>query len=349
MTSWPEFLALQGARFSDEARPQVTDFGAAPSAATARTDFVAPLTHLGLIAASGDEAAHFLHNQLTNDVEHLPSDTARLAAYCSPKGRMLASFLIWKSADAIHLELSADIQPLVQKRLQMFILRAKAKLKDMTPDSVILGLAGAAAQNVLAAWFPVLPAAPWAKADSAAGTLIRVADAFGAPRYQWITTPALAIQSWPALTQALTPVGPQAWRLGEIDAGIPLITQATQEKFVPQMINYEAIGGVNFKKGCYPGQEIVARSQYLGKLKRRMLPASVAAPDVSAGTEIFSAADPEQPCGMVVNAERRDDGSTDCLVEIKLAAREAANIHLGSAGGPQLAFSALPYALPDAA
>ena len=348
MNTWLQFLDSQGALLDAE-RGDVTGFGNNISLQQMRNGFVAPLTDLGLIAASGDDAVSFLHNQLTNDVEHLTATEARLAGYCTPKGRLLATFLMWKTADAVMLQLPRQIQAAVQKRLQMFVLRAKVKLLDATDAHVALGLSGQTAASSLATWFPTLPSAPFTVTQSDAGTLIRVADAFDAPRYQWITSAALAQQAWPALRAALTPVGASAWRLGEIHAGIPQISQATQEQFVPQMINFELIGGVNFRKGCYPGQEIVARSQYLGKLKRRMLPATIDAADVRAGMEVFSSADPEQPCGMVVNAERNLNGGIDCLVEIKMAALDGSTVHLGSATGPSLHFGALPYALPDAA
>lgn len=308
--------------------------------------FIAPAVDLGLIALTGDDAATFLHNQVTNDVEHLGLHEARLAGYCSPKGRLLATFLMWKSADAIMLQLPRQILPAVQKRLQMFVLRAKAKLNDVTDTHAVLGLGGQPAVDLLQKWFPVLPAAPFTKTDGDTGTLIRVADAFGQPRYQWIVSVETAQQIWPDLTKTLTPVSTSIWRLTEIHAGVPQITQATQEQFVPQMINFELIGGVNFKKGCYPGQEIVARSQYLGKLKRRMLLASVDSSAVSAGMEIFSSTDPEQPCGMIVNAERNLQGGADCLAEIKIAATEDGTVHLGTVQGPVLKFIPLPYALP---
>jgi folate-binding protein YgfZ len=256
---------------------------------------------------------------------------------------------MWKTADAIMLQLPRPLQPAIQKRLQMYLLRAKAKLTDVSDSTVILGLAGRAAENILPEWFDALPAAPYAKTESRAGTLIRLADADGMPRYQWITAPETARQAWPRLTEVLRPAGTGAWRLLEIHAGIPQITQATLEQFVPQMINYEAIGGVNFKKGCYPGQEIVARSQYLGKLKRRMVLATTDAPEARAGMEVFSAADPEQPCGMVVNAEPGPAGRIDCLVEIKTAVLDEGSIHLGSAAGPSLQVQALPYSLPEPA
>lgn len=350
MTTWLNFLAEQGAQFSApesaESAPQLLSFGTDSSAQTATSNFVAPLDHLGLIAASGDDAANFLHNQLTNDVEHLDTSAARLAGYCSPKGRLLASMLIWKTADGIMLQLPREIQASVQKRLQMFVLRAKAKLTDATDHHVMLGLSGPAAASALMAWFPTLPLAIYGKVETAAGTLIRHPNAFEVPRYQWITTEAQAIEAWPALAKILQPSAASAWHLAEIDGGVPHITALTQEKFVPQMINFELIGGVNFKKGCYPGQEIVARSQYLGKLKRRMLHASVSAGSAQAGTEVFSVADPAQPCGMVVNAASINAQEIACLVEIKLAAAES-DVRLGSADGPALSFQALPYALTD--
>ncbi|MDB5761104.1 MAG: folate-binding protein YgfZ [Herminiimonas sp.] len=344
---WLHFLVGHGAHVTESATPEVSGFGNDASGNVSDTGFVAPLTDLGLIAASGEDAAQFLHNQLTNDVEHLGLAQARLAGYCSPKGRLLATLLMWKSADAIMLQLPREIQAPVQKRLQMFVLRAKAKLADATDSHVMLGLCGPSAAVALAEYFAAMPAAPYAKAESDAGTLIRMADAGGAQRYQWITTVDTAQNAWPGLIRTLQPVGARVWRLTDIEAGIPRITQATQDQFVPQMINYEVIGGVNFKKGCYPGQEIVARSQYLGKLKRRMMPASTDAQDVRAGMEVFSSIDPEQPCGMIVNAESRSPNQTDCLVEIKTASLEQGKIHLGSAGGPALQFKPLPYPLFD--
>ncbi|HJV75254.1 MAG TPA: folate-binding protein [Noviherbaspirillum sp.] len=344
--AWLQFLTTHGAQIDDTGTPQVLGFEEPPASNEPERSFVSPLTDLGLIAATGDEAAHFLHNQLTNDVEHLGLGEARLAGYCSPKGRLLANFLMWKTGDAIMLQLPRQIQAAVQKRLQMFVLRAKVKLNDATDNYVNLGLGGDAAAGALTKWFPTVPGAPYAKVDNEAGSLIRLADAFGAPRFQWITSVAIAEQAWPELIKTLKPAGTHVWRLTDIHAGVPQITQPTQEQFVPQMVNYELINGVNFKKGCYPGQEIVARSQYLGKQKRRMLIASIDTSDVKPGMEIFSSADPEQPCGMVVNAEPNSRCGVDCLVEVKLAATEEGTVHLGSASGPLLAFGVLPYPLP---
>lgn len=333
MTDWLHQLAEQRARASQE-----TD---------ASGDFFALLDHFGHISFSGTDAANFLHNQLTNDVEHLGSNRARLAGYCSPKGRLLASLLVWQSADAIVMQIPRELQAGVQKRLQMYVLRAKVAVRDITDETVVFGFVGRSAITTLQRWFPSLPLACYDKVDSAAGSLIRLADANGKTRWQWIMSTTTAAEVVPVLCAELVLAEACYWRLSDIRAAVPLITLATQEKFVPQMINFEAIGGVDFKKGCYPGQEIVARSQYLGKLKRRMLPASVNASSVEAGMEVFTGTDPEQPCGMIVNAERDRAGQAHCLVEMKLAAFDAEPIHLG-VDGPVLQFSALPYVLTDA-
>ena len=351
MDNWNDYLASQGARHSPDDTSQTADFGSALTAAQLSAGFVAVISDLGLIAVSGDDAVNFLHGQLTSDVQQLAVDQARLAGYCSPKGRLQATFLMWRNAESVFLQLPRELQPALQKRLSMFVMRAKARLADAGP-LVVLGLGGASARAALGQYFAELPGEPYTKVDAGLGTLLRVADAFGAPRYEWLTTPAVAHAVLPALRAALALGGNQAWHLSSIHAGVPQVTIRTQEQFVPQMINFELLGGVNFKKGCYPGQEIVARSQYLGKLKRRAVLATIDGAVAVAGDEVFASADPDQPCGMVVNAAPNGAGGTDVLVEMKLAALEAgeaagkaAAIRLGSATGTPLTLLAMPYPL----
>jgi hypothetical protein len=254
---------------------------------------------------------------------------------------------MWRDAEAVYLQLPRAIQAPLQKRLTMFVLRSKAKLRDATDEAryaAVLGLGGAAAGEALRARVGTLPDAPYAKIDGEFGTVIRLADAFNQPRYLWLTTADDAIQALPALRATLALGGNAAWQLAAIHAGVPQIGQSTQEQFVPQMINYELLGGVNFKKGCYPGQEIVARSQYLGKLKRRMTLATLLDAAVRPGDEVYSVDDPDQPSGMIVNAAPNGAGGADALVEIKLAALDG-DVRHGSAGGTKLDFLPLPYPL----
>jgi hypothetical protein len=347
MSNWIEYLSTHGARFHIDEAGQAEDFGRTLGADDLAAGFVAPVTDLGLIGISGEDAPGFLHNQLTNDVEHLGQQEARLAGYCTPKGRLQATLLYWRDAESIYLQLPRAIQAPLQKRLSMFVLRAKAKLRDATGEparEAVLGIGGARGEAALRQYVNTLPATPYGKVDGDFGTVIRLADAFGAPRYLWLTSFETASAALPALSSSLALGGNEAWHLAAIHAGVPQVTLKTQEQFVPQMVNFELLGGVNFKKGCYPGQEIVARSQYLGKLKRRTALARVDNAAALAGEEVFSTADPEQPCGMVVNAAPNGKGGADLLVEMKLESL-GQEIHLGSVGGAQLRFLPMPYPL----
>ncbi|MFM7522829.1 MAG: YgfZ/GcvT domain-containing protein [Betaproteobacteria bacterium] len=318
-------------------KPNLPEFMAAPAGSLPAIDsgFLCALDHLGVIEASGDDAAGFLHNQLTNDILGLEQGHAELAGYCSPKGRLLATLLVWRHADQIFLALPCDVLPGFLKRLQMFVLRSKVTLKDVSDQWLMIGAATKPSDSA---------PAMWRCATDEHGTRIRVPDAAALQRWLWIGQPENARQPWTAWSARLPTVPASIWRWSEIIAGLPQVVETTREQFVPQMINFELVGGVNFKKGCYPGQEIVARSQYLGKTKRRTLLAFTSDTTASAGVEVFSLNDPDQPCGMVVNAEVGPDGRVACLVELKMEAR-AGSVHLRSVNGATLEFGELPYAL----
>ena len=323
----------------------VASFGDAHNELRASRDggIVAPLAHLGLIECSGDDAQSFLHGQLSNDVKQLTPGRSEYAAYCSAKGRMLANFLLWQEAQTYFLQLARSLVPAVQKRLGMFVLRAKVKLLDASESRLILGLAGNAARAALQEFFPVLPQqAHQVVRDPANGTLIALPGA----RFQLVAEAESAERLWRKLTAVLRPVGAPCWEWLEIRNGLPLITPATKEQFVPQMANMELIGAVNFQKGCYPGQEIVARTQYLGQLKRRMVLAHVAGETPpQAGDELFSSELDGQASGMVVNAQAAPEGGYDLLAVVQTASIARAMLHLASANGPILNIQPLPYAL----
>lgn len=347
MSNWTDHLAALGARFHIDEATQVEDFGRPLTNDELGAGFVAAVTDQGLIAVAGEEAAKFLHTQLTNDVEHLGNGDARFAGFCTPKGRLQATFLMWRDQEAVYLQLPRAIQAPLQKRLSMFVMRSKAKLRDATdeaPFAAVLGFGGAKAQAALGRIVNTLPATPMSATSGEFGAVLRLNDAFGAPRYLWIASNEAAIAALPALKDELALGGNQAWNLSTIHAGEPQVSAATQEQFVPQMINLELLGGVNFKKGCYPGQEIVARTKYLGKIKRRTALASIDNAAVRAGDEVFSTADPDQPCGMVVNAAPNGAGGADALVEIKLA-QLGEEVRLGSAAGSAVRFLPMPYSL----
>lgn len=294
---------------------------------------VAPLPHLGIIRAEGEDAAKFLHGQLTQDFSLLSLSEARLAAFCSAKGRMQASFIGFKrSHSEILLVCSRDLLAPTLKRLSMFVLRAKVKLSDASADFLLYGLAGDAMKDVA----PVAPSA-WSKTDSGTTTLVRLYPADGVPRALWVAPTAEA----PPVGNVLSP---DLWLWSEVRSGIATVTNPIIDAFVPQMLNYESVGGVNFKKGCYPGQEIVARSQFRGTLKRRAYLAHCAAP-LQAGDEVFDSADASQPCGTVAQAAAAPGGGFDALISLQISVATGAGLRLGQADGPAIELLPLPYPL----
>ncbi|MDB5893880.1 MAG: folate-binding protein YgfZ [Rhodoferax sp.] len=293
---------------------------------------VASLTHLGVIRAEGDDAVKFLQGQLTNDFALLDEGHARLAAFCSPKGRMQASFIGYRRGPAeVLLVCSLDLLPAKLKRLSMFVMRAKAKLSDATADFRLFGLVGEAVGQAIAPG-----AAPWTRAQMGAATAVALYPADGQPRALLLSPPDAALPAGPALTA-------EQWLWTEVRSGVATVSQPIFEALVPQMLNYESVGGVNFKKGCYPGQEVVARSQFRGTLKRRAYVVHADAA-LAAGQEVYADPDPEQPCGVVVQAAPAPAGGFDAIVSMQTAA-QAARLAVGTAGGPAITLLPLPYPL----
>jgi folate-binding protein YgfZ len=288
---------------------------------------------LAVLRVRGADAIAFLDSQLTRNVP--PSGTASPAGYCSPKGRLLATFVIWREVvagadaeNAVGLLVPTDLAESIAKRLKMYVMRAKATIELVGDDTVVEG--------VIAATDASLPVV-WGVDHADGSTRIRYPDADGRIRFARIG-PAPA---------AGAGVDDATWRWLDIRAGLPSITTATQDRFVPQMVNLEALGGVDFRKGCFPGQEVVARSQYLGKLKRRTALAAVAGDAVpAAGVDVLSAASPD-PIGLVVAAARGPDGRIAALIELPVALFDATDLHVGGADGATIALEPLPYVLPD--
>ncbi|HTP73140.1 MAG TPA: folate-binding protein [Burkholderiaceae bacterium] len=307
-----------------------------PFNASAVTGIVA-LPDWTLLRAHGADAATFLQGQLTQDVLGLQEGEVRLSGYCSAKGRLWASFVIWRlGAEDFGLLCSADIAAAVRKRLSMYVLRARCRIDDAGSDWAAFGLVGAAGASVDAH-----APAPWRARQQGPGWMLGLPAVEQIPRWLLVQPASVPPPDLPALDV-------EAWRWLEATSGVPRITAATSEQFVPQMVNLELVGGVHFQKGCYPGQEVVARSQYRGTIKRRM---HLFATTGSArpGQELFHSDDPAQPAGMVVNAAEAPGWGNRVLAEVKLAALEGGSLHLGSAAGPRLQRLALPYAVPDLA
>jgi len=300
---------------------------------TATLNGIAALPHLGVIRVAGEEAAAFLQNQLTQDFALLGPGHARLAAFCTAKGRMLASFIgIRPRPDEVLLVCHRDLLAATLKRLSMFVLRTKAKLTDATDEFTLLGVAGEALTRRTGP-----TPTPWTTLAADGGALVTLYPADDQPRALWIAPKSEAALQGPAMDLTL-------WLWSEVRSGVAILSAAVAEAFVPQMLNYESVGGVNFKKGCYPGQEVVARSQFRGTLKRRGYLVHADAP-LHAGQEVFHESDPGQPAGIVAQAAASPDGGSDAIVSLQVSTAQGGRLAAGSVAGPNLELLQLPYLL----
>lgn len=281
------------------------------------------LPQYSLLRFSGPDAQNFLHGQLTCDMLALQSGHSTYGGYCTPKGRLLATFLLWWAAETYTMMLPAVLAESIRKRLAMYVLRSKVTIADLTSDLACVGVFGTdAAQQIT-----VMP-------EQLHGVLVR--DGITV-----VHLPGRRFLKIVPREQADMIDGSETWTRLDIAAGIALITPATQEEFVPQMVNLDLVGALSYSKGCYPGQEIVARTHYLGKLKQRMYRARIAAPAVP-GDKLYCAELGDQAGGMIVTAADTGDSQHDILAVLQTAHALSASWHLGSLQGPPLILASTP-------
>lgn len=299
------------------------------------------LDHWGVLGVRGAEASSFLQGQITQDIQRIRPTRSHLAAHCTPKGRMLALFRIVHHDTGYRLLLPREQLPALHQRLRMFVLRARVDLSDDSDNCLCVGLGGPDAEALLARLY-LLPGDVDQVTVNAGLRLLRLAGV--SPRFLLLGEPERVATVMAELTPAFTPVGTDAWRLLDILAGIPSVYPQTADQFVPQMANLDSLGGISFQKGCYTGQEIVARSHYLGKLKRRMFRLHLASGHARPGMAVMSEADPDQPAGTVVDAAPHPAGGEALLAVLRLEMAQT-RLRLKDADGPPLHPANLPYAL----
>ncbi|AEJ01125.1 folate-binding protein YgfZ [Nitrosomonas sp. Is79A3] len=305
---------------------------------------MADLSHYGLIRFSGDDAPTFLQSQVSCDIREIKQQKAQYGSYCTPKGRVLASFLLYQHNDNYFMQLPASLRIPIQKRLSLYVLRANVQLGDASDTLIRIGIAG---QNAAALIEEITGLSctnePLGVIHHENITILFLTQ----NRIELIAPIENASTLWEHFSQRAKPVGANCWDWLDIQSGIPVILPETQEEFLPQMINLDAFGGISFKKGCYPGQEIVARTQYLGKLKRRMFLAHIPAVEaVKAGDELYSIDMDDQSSGNIVNAALSPNGGFDILAVIQQSSVDSSQIRWQSLQGPVLQIKSLPYSLP---
>ena len=304
-----------------------------------------PLDDLAVLRFDGPDAATFLQGQLSSDVAALVPGALQRSSYNSPKGRMLASLVLARPAgtDAFHAVLAADLAASIARRLGMYVLRAKVTVTSLASERALVGVSGPGASNAVHAALGVAVAAGAAVAQ---GDLVLL----GLPEGRVLVEAPAGAQA-----ATLARLAPHAatgttddWRRAGIRAGVPLVTSATSDQFVPQALNFDALDGISFRKGCYPGQEIVARTHYLGRLKERLYAFAAGIEPPAPGTRLHAASFGDQPCGTVVDSVA-DAGGASLLAVVQRAAAETDVVHVGALDGPPLTLLPLPYPVPEPA
>jgi len=345
---WREFLVHAGANFENN---RVLHYGNpdAERRSAASADILADLSHLAVLRAEGDDAQSFLQGQFSNDIRLVSETRAQLSAYCNAKGRMFAIFMIFQRPDgAYYLQLPAALAEPTLKRLRMFILRARVKLEFADSGFGSIGLSGPNAEALLKTAAGAMPANAYDSITNDDVTIVRLPGPH--PRFTLHAPQARLTSLWQSLSAKAVPVGAGPWSWLDITAGLPVVLPGTVEEFVPQMANLELVGGVSFTKGCYPGQEIVARMHYLGRLKQRMFRAHVIADHgPQPGDAIYAPDFPGQSAGTVVDAQPSPEAGYDLLAVIQSSSATAGELHIASETGPALSLQALPYSITTVA
>lgn len=344
-TRWHDFLNSMGAEFDND---ELVHFGNPERERRASDNglVIADLSHIDLVKASGTDASSFLQGQLTNNIDEVNETRSQLSGYCNQKGRLLASFRVFKRDNDFYLCIPEELYEGTFKRLRMYVMRSDVDFTNCSADEVSIGFSGPAADTELEKHFSSIPMNVDDVVQHGDISIIKLAGEH--PRFQISGLIDQITDTWKKLDVNAAPVGKDVWNLLEIRAGIPTIYQQTTEAFVPQMVNLELINGVSFKKGCYTGQEIVARMHYLGKLKRRMYRIHIDTRDpVEAGTPLFS---PDTTSGqgtgsIVISAPSSDQGM-EALAVMQISESEKTDLKLTDAQGASIQVLEIPYEFP---
>lgn len=341
ISQWQTHLTNQGASI-DQGTVVHYAHAAQERASVPEHNTIYDLSHLTLLELTGADAVNFLQGQVTNDVKLLDGERAHYSGYCSPKGRLLGLFLAFAQQDHLYLQMPNSISEAITKRLRMFVMRSKVNISDTAERIVKIGVNGPSAEALLAKHFSALPQTPYALITLEQATVLKLPSLSNHQRYEIVTSIDHAIPLWNALKDNnAKPAGQACWDWLEIQSGIPEIISATQEQFVPQMVNLDLLNGINFKKGCYTGQEIVARTHYLGTVKRRTFLMHITSETTpQAGDKLFDSHQSE--VGQVVRVAASPSGGFDVLAELRIEAQQGGLIYWAT---HQLTNQAMPYSL----
>lgn len=343
LLEWRTFLENAGATILDG---RTTDFGnpVVETQIATSGEVITDLSHRALITVRGADAENYIQGQLTNDIHNVTEYRSQLSAHCTPKGRVLACFRVFRRKDIVYLALPESLLELSLQQLRKYVLMSKVEL-DIESGLAQIGYSAARGMHHLRNILKTIPEEVDTVTHSEDISVIRVPGPY--PRYELLGSVAALKALWIKLDVHAAPVGAGPWSLLDILAGVPELCPETIDAFIPQMINLDALNGISFSKGCYTGQEIVARTHYLGKLKRRMFRLHSPAVDLPpAGTRIYNTAQHgDESVGTVITAQPAPEGGTALLAVLQIDATTLGELRLGQKDGSLCTLQTLPYSL----
>jgi folate-binding protein YgfZ len=348
---WKNYLLGKGAQLTEEDAFRF-DEDAADNLKAETTDIICDLSQFSTLVVAGDDATDFMQGQFTNDISKVDEDSSQLNAFCNNKGRMTANFRLFKYQQNYFFSIRNNLVEQSIEHLQNYILRAQVVIQDVSEQLIHLGVSGENSEKLLSAFIKIDNKEVDGVSFNEDYIAIRVADTLtdNHPRYEIFCSFDHAKTLWEVIGAQAETVSSSSWDYLNIQAGLPFIDKNTSEEFVPQMVNMDLINGVSFTKGCYTGQEIVARMHYLGKLKKRCYKVFIDSEDKpSAGDKLFAEnARAGQNTGMVIQSEKNPESGYDALAVIQIADTES-RLFLNDADGATVTVKELPYAFESSA
>lgn len=342
--NWKEFLTANGAKFEKDSVSYFKNIETELQAA-ASGNVICDLSHLDCLQVTGADAESFLLNQFSNDVQQLDTNSSQLTTYCNPKGRMFALFRIYRAEDGFILLSDPGIGSSLLGRLKMFVMRSMVEIENISDRFAMFGISGGNAGALVREAIQTEP--PQEEGQMVQSGSLSVIRQYGGCERFLLTGDAATLQTlWQEMAKNCQPAGRTAWEWLDIQAGLPSIHSQTSEQFIPQMLNLDVLNALNFKKGCYPGQEIIARMKYLGKLKQRMFLGHGEGSLPEPGDALFAEGFGAQSAGTIVASTPSPGGGFDCLFVAQLKVVDTEPLHIGSIDGTELSLQELPYKVP---
>lgn len=339
-STWLSVLKDCGANLQNDL---LIDFGDATAEASAalNDNIISDLSQFAVIEVSGDDAQSFLGGQLTSDIKKMDCGQSHLSAWCSAQGRVLAIFRVIRRPEAFWLQLPLELKDAVIGRLKMYVLRAKVDIADRSEDLVQVGLSGDAVPDFIARQLTAPPAKINHAVHADGYSVARIGGI--KPRFVIIGQTEPLIKLWKQAEGILQPVGTAAWTLTDIESAQPWIVESTREQFLPQVLNLDALGGVSFNKGCYPGQEVITRLKFRGQVKQRLFRGQVTdSATVAPGTKLYLPQE-DASVGEILLSAPHPAGGQALLAALRLDLADSRDLHLGASTGPICGFNPPPY------